>query len=217
MESAPKDGVGLVSCDVFLVGELVPVFWLMELDLLFLKGSAGSRSRFWGCLWVQYVFGQSSGFGCVRHVYFRSRFRGPRSVSSLPPAPYLSLGSLPVLLLPDLPFTAGRSLLGRGLCGSFLAPPAMPSVLRRLVWASLSPPGPSLCVAGFVGTCFISPALCEASVLFQPPRPAPCASYVLQRFVCLPRSWLPQAALCAVGFLWASFSQSPEPAIWLGP
>ena len=78
-----------------------------------------------------------------------------------------------MLLLPDLPFTAGQSLLGRGLCGSFLGPPAVPSVLRRLVWASLSPPGPSLCVAGFVCTCFISTALCEASVLFQPPRPAP--------------------------------------------
>ena len=46
MKSALVDGVRLVCCDVFLVGELVPVFWLMELDLLSLKGSAVSSSRF---------------------------------------------------------------------------------------------------------------------------------------------------------------------------
>ena len=40
------DGVRLVCCDVFLVGELVPVFWLMELDLLSRKGRAVSSSRF---------------------------------------------------------------------------------------------------------------------------------------------------------------------------
>ena len=40
------DGVGLVSCDVSWLGELVPVFWLMELDLISLKGSAVSSSRF---------------------------------------------------------------------------------------------------------------------------------------------------------------------------
>ena len=39
VESALVDGVGLVSCDVFLVGELVLVFWLMELDLVSLKDS----------------------------------------------------------------------------------------------------------------------------------------------------------------------------------
>lgn len=32
VEAVPVDGVGLLSCDVFLVGELVLVFWLMELD-----------------------------------------------------------------------------------------------------------------------------------------------------------------------------------------
>ena len=38
VESAPEDGVGLVSWDVFLLEELVPLSWLMELDLLSLKG-----------------------------------------------------------------------------------------------------------------------------------------------------------------------------------
>ena len=41
------DGVGLVSCDVFLVGGAVPVFWLMELALISLNGSAVSSNRFW--------------------------------------------------------------------------------------------------------------------------------------------------------------------------
>ena len=51
MESAPEGGAGLVSWDVFLVGELGPVLWLMELELHSLKGSAGSCSRFWEYLW----------------------------------------------------------------------------------------------------------------------------------------------------------------------
>ena len=57
VESVPMHGVGLVSCDVFLVGGYVPVFWLLELDLFSLKGSAVSSSTFLGvygsvCLWA---------------------------------------------------------------------------------------------------------------------------------------------------------------------
>ena len=37
----------------------------------------------------------------------------------MPPGPYLSLGSLPVLLFPILLCAAGWNLLGRCLCGSF--------------------------------------------------------------------------------------------------
>ena len=41
--------MGLGCCPVLFswLGELVPVFWLMELDLLSLKDSAESSSRFW--------------------------------------------------------------------------------------------------------------------------------------------------------------------------
>lgn len=53
-ESASVDRVGLVSCDVLLVG--ASVFWLDGADLVFLKGSAVSSSRFWR-LWVKYAFG----------------------------------------------------------------------------------------------------------------------------------------------------------------
>ena len=44
--SAPMPGVGLVSCGVSWLGELVPVFWSMELDLVSLKGSTVSSSKF---------------------------------------------------------------------------------------------------------------------------------------------------------------------------
>ena len=68
--SAPTDGVGLVSCDVFLVGELVLVFWLMELDLVSLKGSEVSSSRFWGVCEFSISLGNPSGFGSVQSVQF---------------------------------------------------------------------------------------------------------------------------------------------------
>ena len=50
------DGVGLVSCNIFMVGELVPVFWLIKLGLVS-EGQRVSSSRFpvsMGsvCLWA---------------------------------------------------------------------------------------------------------------------------------------------------------------------
>ena len=51
------DGVGLVPRDVFLAGGAVPGFWLIELALISLKGSAVSSSRFWGV----YEFSMSLG------------------------------------------------------------------------------------------------------------------------------------------------------------
>ena len=57
------DGVGLVSCDVFLVGGAVPVFWLMELALISLKGSAVSSNRFWS------VYGFSMPLGSPSSIY----------------------------------------------------------------------------------------------------------------------------------------------------
>jgi len=48
------------------------VFWLMELDLLSLKGSAVSSSRFWSVFGFSMLLGSRSGFCGVRCVYFRS-------------------------------------------------------------------------------------------------------------------------------------------------
>jgi len=71
VEFAPVDGVGLVSW----LAELVPVFWLMELDLLSLKGSAVSSSRFWSIYGFSMPLGSHSSFCGVRRVYFRSSFK----------------------------------------------------------------------------------------------------------------------------------------------
>ena len=75
MESVPVDGVGLVPCDVFLVGGAVPVFWLMELALISLKGSAVSSSTFWRVYGFSMPLGSPSSFCGVRQVYIHSCFQ----------------------------------------------------------------------------------------------------------------------------------------------
>ena len=47
-------------------GELVTVFWLMELDLISLKGIAVFSSRFWGVHGFSISLGSPSGFGSVQ-------------------------------------------------------------------------------------------------------------------------------------------------------
>ena len=116
--------------------ELVPVFWLMELDLICLKGSGMSSSRSWGVCGFGVSLGSPSGFGNVRHVYFFSHFKVDLSA-------YLHCHQPPTcpwnhcwcFCSPVPPYIEGQSMLGRGLCGSFLVPSASP----RLVRASLSP------------------------------------------------------------------------------
>ena len=81
----------------------MPVFYLMELDLVCLKGSVVSSSRFWGvygfCMSLSSLF----SFSSVKHVHFCSHMKVALSayISLLPPAAYLSLYSLPVLPFPD--------------------------------------------------------------------------------------------------------------------
>ena len=50
-------GVGIVACYDFLVGELVSVFWWMELDFFSLERNEFSNSEFWGV----YGFGMTLG------------------------------------------------------------------------------------------------------------------------------------------------------------
>ena len=56
------DGVGLVPCDVSWLAELAPVFWLMERDLVSLKGSAVSISRLWSIHGFSMTLGSCSSF-----------------------------------------------------------------------------------------------------------------------------------------------------------
>ena len=122
------------------LGELVPVFWLMELDLISLKGNAVSSSSYGGVYGFSMSLGSPSGFGSVRHIYFCSRIKVTESA-------YLHCHQPPTcpwnhcwcFCSPVPPYIEGQSVLGRGLRGSFLGSPTLPSVSRRLVWTSLSP------------------------------------------------------------------------------
>ena len=58
-----------------LFGQLIPVFWLMELDLISMKGRAVSSIRFWGVYRFSMTLGSLSGFDSVGHVYFHSYFK----------------------------------------------------------------------------------------------------------------------------------------------
>ena len=121
-----------------------------------------------------------------------------------------------MLLFTDLAFSAGRSLLGRDLCGSFLVSQTMPSASWRLVWASLSPlsspsvswsfvhlprpPEPSLCVVRLMCTCLgltglpsAPHNLCALQSVCMPPLswhaglPSVLRGLrVLEKFICLP-------------------------------
>ena len=121
------------------------------------------------------------------------------------PAPSMSIESMPVLLSPILPFTAGWSLLGRGLFGSFLDLSTLPSASQRLVWGFPQPPELALYVARLVCSSFGSVGPCSV----------PHGLCALQRFVCMPLlapSTHPLHCWASVGF-----SQFPKPAVWSGP
>ena len=200
------------------------MFQLMEPDLISLKGSTVSSSRFWGVYGFSMSLGSPSGFGSVRHIYFCSRIKVTESAylhcHQPPVCPWnLCQCSCPLAL----PCTASWRLPGRGLCGSFLSSLALPSASWRPVWASLSPlslPSVSqgMCALasahwacplyrGTCCTCFGSPGqpLCHGACvhMFLFSGPALCtASFVCSEFhVWIPQvSWHPGLALCTWGF-----------------
>ena len=59
--------VGSVGCVGFLWRGLVPVFWWMRLDLVFLVGRATSGGVFWDVCELSMILGSLSanGLGCV--------------------------------------------------------------------------------------------------------------------------------------------------------
>ena len=143
------------------LGELVPVFWLMELGLLFLKSSAVSSSRFWAIKGFSVSLGSPSGFGSARHISFLSHFKVVLSVyfHSCPNCLW-NLCQCFCFLAPLC--TAGGSMLGKGLCGSFLSSMIVPSASKRLVWTRdtfmgfLWSPELALCIRGLVCTYLFS-------------------------------------------------------------
>ena len=104
-------------------------------------------------------------------VYFHSCFKVALSITAVPPVPYLSLGSLPVLLLPCPALCFWPKLLGRCLCGSFyvlaicVGFPHLPELTLCVagLCTPVSAPWAGLCRRGLVWTCFGS--LCPPSAL----------------------------------------------------
>ena len=125
------------------------MFWLLELDLVTLKGSAVFSNRFWR---VRYGFsmllGSPSSFCGVVRIYIQSSFKVALSA-------YLQCQQPPAcpwdhcwcFCFPVLPCTAGRNLLGRCLCVSFcvVVTCVCPSALEL-----------TLCIMGLVCTCLSS-------------------------------------------------------------
>ena len=105
-------------------------------------------------------------------VYFHSCFKVALSITAVPPVPYLSLGSLPVLLLPCPALCFWPKLLGRCLCGSFyvlaicVGFPHLPELTlcvaglcafdSQFQWSTL-------CITGIVCTCLSSLGVHSAS------------------------------------------------------
>ena len=180
--------------------ELVPLFWLMELDLVSLKGSAESSSRFWGVSGFNMSFDSPSGFGNEDTSIFTALSKWPSqhifTATSPRLVPEIFSGTA---VPPVLPCTAGWSLLSRGLCWSFLGSLTLPSVLQRLVWPSFSPLS-SPCMSW--GLCFSFGSLA---------RPLGCAVCVCWRgLYAAPLSWHPWPTFCTMGLPCASLgSLSP--------
>ena len=174
--------------------------------------------------------GQNPGLLHCRQILYRLSYEGSvRRVYFCRHSGYLHFHQSPAYLWdhsPVLPCTAGQSLLGRRLRGSFL----VPSVSQRLVWASLSPLSPTSVSWGLCALVLVPKALplcCRACAhLFQPPGlPFPsqglCAlilalrsTLCIEGFVCTSLSfWGPRAALqgqCGT----CSSSPCPLSALW---
>ena len=196
------------------LGVLVPVFQLMELDLLSLEGLAVSRSsRFCGVYGFSVSLGRPSVFGDVRHVYFRSHFKVALSAYfhfSQPPT--YSWNHCWCLCSPFPPYTVGQSLLGWGLCGFFLAPQIC-SLCCGDVWASLStlscPLRNGSCVhlSQLTGPPSKSQGLC---VLLAPQAHPLCHKGCVHWTGLYDSPLLaPGPTLCFAGLLWASLGSEP--------
>ena len=168
------------------LGKLVPVFWLMELDLISLKGSTVAvvgSVYIWTVLLALAVLDASN---------FCSRVKVALSAylhSHQPPTCPLNLCYC--FCPPVLPCIARWILLGMGLCGSILSSLTLASATWRLVWASLnalSSPSVSWSLFALVSPRQACPLSRRVCVFFQFPGPALCAAWLVYTagvYVCL--------------------------------
>ena len=150
-------------------------------------------------------------------VYFHSCFKVALSITAVPPVPYLSLGSLPVLLLPCPALCFWPKLLGRCLCGSFyvlaicVGFPHLPELTlcvaglcafdSQFQWSTL-------CIAGIVCTCLSSLGVHSASRGLCRLVSAPWAS-ILRHWASVALFRLTVPTLYVAGFMCTCFLSLP--------
>ena len=132
----------------------MPMFWLIKLDFLSLKGNAVSSSTFWGVYGFSMSLGSPSGFGIFRHVYFCSHVKVALSAylqGHQPPTCPWNLCQCFCFWIP--PCTASQSCMG------FPQPHELVLCVAGLLhlFAFVLAHGPILYVSGLVCTCFSSP------------------------------------------------------------
>ena len=161
------------------LGELVPVFWLMELGLLSLKSSAVSSSRFWAIKGFSVSLDSPSVFDSVRHVYLHSCFQVALSTCLTAASPLLVPGIIADASVPLSYAALMAEACWVGACVDIFSV-LWPSPLHCgvLFGASLSPlssPSVSWGLCALVSASWALPLHCGACVhLFQLPRPALC-------------------------------------------
>ena len=170
------------------------MFWLMELDLISLKGNSVSSGRFWGVYGFSMSYGSPSGFDSVRHIYFCSCFKVALSAylhCCQPPSCPWNYCQCFCSQVP--PCTAGLSLLVRGLYGSFLSSLTMPSVSPESCVGFPQPPERPSVLRGLCALVFTLQAL------------------PLCHRACVHLSWLMGPALCVEGFVCTCFDLPAHP------
>ena len=209
--------MGLNWCPVVVswLGGLVPVFWLMELDFISLKGSRVSSSRFWGVRGLSMTLDSPPSFGSVRHVCFCSHVEvAPSAYPHCCQSPTCPLSFCWSFCTLVPPCSAGWYLLGGGLRGVFLSSPNLCSASQRLVWVSLhtlSLPSAPRDLCAFLWAPWACLWCCRGLCsLLSAPRANP-----LHLKVCVLFSWHLGPTFCAAGLLWTSWL--PEPVVWSGP
>lgn len=212
--------VWLVSC-VFLFGSLCLCLWLMKLDVISPNGSTVLVVSF-GHLWVQYVFGSPLAWVVFDMSISAAASKWPsQSIFHCHQPPIMVPGVFAASLCSLCPtLHCHWSLLGMGLCGSFLSPrlclciietgvgfqtiTLMSWSLCSLIW--LTRPCPAYHAAcgawELVSQLPEPPLCCGASFhLSKLPRPPPSASWDLY----CPCFISPACTLCCracVIFLW---------------
>ena len=123
-------GWGLVSVLCFPVWGACACVLVNEAGCHLSKWQYSVSSQFWGIYGFSMYLGSPSGLGSVWHVYFCSCFKVALSeylhCHQPPTCPW---GLCWCFCSSASPYTAGWSLLGMGLCGSFLVSSTVPSAL----------------------------------------------------------------------------------------